>query len=329
MKKVFVIAEAGVNHNGKIKIAKKLINCAKECGADAVKFQTFIADQLSNRKVLTADYQSKKKIKQLDLLKKLSLSFKQFIILKKYCKKKKIYFLSSAFDIQSLKFLLNLNLKYYKIPSGQINDLPYLKLLAKKNKKIILSTGMSNINEIIQTIQILKNGGTKKNNITLLHCTSAYPTPNSETNLKTINYLNKKFKINIGFSDHTIGINASIASVAMGAKIIEKHFTLSKKMRGPDHKASLEPNELKDMIESIRNTEKMLGKETKIITSSEKKNVKYVRKSIVAKKEIKKGEIFTLQNLTTKRPGTGISPMNFFKLIGKKSKKNYFKDDLI
>ena len=329
MKNTFIIAEAGVNHNGKIHIAKKLIDAAKNCGVDAIKFQTYIARNLSSRKALTAQYQSKNKIKQLNLLKKLSLTFDENLILKKYCKKKKIYFLSSAFDIDSLKFLLNLNLKYYKVPSGQIDDLPYLKLLAKKNKKVIISTGMANVKEISKVIEIFKINGTKNKNLSLLHCTSAYPTPEKETNLKTILYLKKKYKIKVGFSDHTIGIDASVASVAMGAEIIEKHFTLNNKMKGPDHKASLEPNELKKMVEKIRVIEKMLGREKKIITPNEKKNIQYVRKSIVAKKNIKKGEKFTIENITTKRPAKGVSPMNFYNLIGKKSKKNFFEDDLI
>ena len=288
MKNTFIIAEAGVNHNGKIHIAKKLIDAAKNCGVDAIKFQTYIARNLSSRKALTAQYQSKNKIKQLNLLKKLSLTFDENLILQKYCKKKKIYFLSSAFDIDSLKFLLNLNLKYYKVPSGQIDDLPYLKLLAKKNKKVIISTGMANVKEISKVIEIFKINGTKNKNLSLLHCTSAYPTPEKETNLKTILYLKKKYKIKVGFSDHTIGIDASVASVAMGAEIIEKHFTLNNKMKGPDHKASLEPNELKKMVEKIRVIEKMLGREKKIITPNEKKNIQYVRKSIVAKKILKK-----------------------------------------
>ena len=210
MKKTFIIAEAGVNHNGKIRIAKKLIDIAKNCGVDAVKFQTYIANSLSSKKAFTATYQSKNKIKQLDMLKKLSLTFEENLILKNYCKKKNIYFLSSAFDIESLKFLLKLNLKFYKIPSGQINDLPYLKLLAKKNKKIIISTGMANEKEISNVIEIFKSYGTKKENLSLLHCTSAYPTPKNETNLKTILFLKKKYKTSVGFSYHTFGIDASV-----------------------------------------------------------------------------------------------------------------------
>ena len=278
MKKTFIIAEAGVNHNGKIHIAKKLIDIAKNCGADAIKFQTYIASNLSSKKAFTAKYQSENKIKQLDLLKKLSLTFEENLILRNYCKKKNIYFLSSAFDMESLKFLLKLNLKFYKIPSGQINDLPYLKLLAKKNRKIIISTGMANEKEISNIIKIFKLYGTKKENLSLLHCTSAYPTPENETNLKTILFLKKKYKIRVGFSDHTIGIDAAVSSVAIGAEIIEKHFTLNNKMVGPDHRSSLEPKELKEMVKKIRLIEKMLGMEKKIITTNEKKKYSICKK---------------------------------------------------
>ena len=216
-------------------------------------------------------------------------------------------------------------MKYYKVPSGQIDDLPYLKLLAKKNKKVIISTGMANVKEISKVIEIFKINGKKNKNLSLLHCTSAYPTPEKETNLKTILYLKKKYKIKVGFSDHTIGIDASVASVAMGAEIIEKHFTLNNKMKGPDHKASLEPNELKKMVEKIRVIEKMLGREKKNYNPKRKKYSICKKESIVAKKNIKKGEKFTIENITTKRPAKGVSPMNFYNLIGKKSKKNFLK----
>ena len=329
MNKTFIIAEAGVNHNGKFSIAKKLIDKAKYAGADAIKFQTFVPEQLTTINVKTAKYQSKKSISQQSLLRKLNLKFEDFIKLKKYCKKKNIFFLSSAFDLISLNFLLKLNLKFYKIPSGQINDLPYLHLLAKKNKKILLSTGMSNMNEITRCIKTLIRYGTKKSNISLLHCNSAYPTPMEDINLKTLNLFKKTFKSQIGLSDHSEGTLAPILSIALGSKFIEKHFTLSKKMIGPDHRSSLDPKEFKIMVQNIRLAEKTLGKEEKIVTKSEKQNIKFVRKSIVAKKVIEEGEKFSNSNITTKRPGHGINPMKFFKVLGKKAKKKFNKDELI
>jgi len=329
MNKTFIIAEAGVNHNGKVSIAKRLIDNAKYAGADAIKFQTFIPDQLTTVNVKTAKYQSKKSISQQSLLKKLNLKFKDFIVLKKYCKKKNIFFLSSAFDLKSLNFLLKLNLKFYKIPSGQINDLPYLHLLAKKNKKILLSTGMSNLNEITKCLKTLIKYGTNKANISLLHCNSAYPTPMDDVNLKVLNLFKKKFKTQIGLSDHSQGTLAPVLSIALGSKFIEKHFTLSKKMIGPDHKSSLDPKEFKIMVQNIRLAEKILGKEKKVVTKSEKQNIKFVRKSIVAKKVIEEGEKLSNSNITTKRPGHGVNPMKFFKVLGKKAKKKFNKDELI
>jgi len=329
MKRTFVIAEAGVNHNGKISLAKKLIDKAKISGADAIKFQTFLPKELTTKLVKTAKYQAKRSMSQQKLLSKLSLNYKEFIKLRDYCKKKEIIFLSSAFDLISLNFLLKLNLKFYKIASGQITDLPFLVTLAKKNKKILLSTGMSKINEIEKCINILIKFGTKKNNIFLLHCNSAYPTPAEDVNLKTISFFKKKFKLETGLSDHSSGILAPIISIAFGSKFIEKHFTLNKKMIGPDHKSSLNPKEFKAMVEGIRYAEKILGKEKKIVTKSERKNIKYVRKSIVSKKLIKKGDKFTISNITTKRPGIGISPMNYFKLLGKVSKRKFKKDEFI
>ena len=323
MKKIFVIAEVGVNHNGKLSLAKRLVDCAKKVGADAVKFQTYIAEHLTTDKTLTAEYQSKKKMSQLKLLKKLSLTFQENIILKKYAESKKIIFLSSAFDLESLNFLIKLNIKYYKIPSGQINDLPYLKMLGKYNKKILLSTGMSSLKEIKNAINVLKKNGTKKKNITLLHCNSAYPTPYADVNLNTIPFLKKKINIQVGFSDHSKGIIAPVIAVSHGARIIEKHLTLNKLMKGPDHRSSLNPKEFSLMIKNMHIAETIMGLLQKKITISEKKNIKFVRKSIIAKKKIAAGEKFTIRNITTKRPGTGISPMNYYKLIGKKTKKNY------
>jgi N,N'-diacetyllegionaminate synthase len=329
VKKVFIIAEAGVNHNGSLLLAKRIVDAAKKAGADAVKFQTYVVENLCSNHALTAKYQSKKKKSQKELLNKLSLTFKENIILKKYCNSKKIIFLSSAFDLESLQFLLKLKLKYYKIPSGQINDLPYLKMLGKCNQKILLSTGMSSIKEIKNAINYLISHGTIKKNITLLHCNSAYPTPYEDLNLNAIPYLRKKIKIKVGFSDHSKGIIAPRLSVALGASVIEKHITLKKTMTGPDHKSSLNPREFYLMIKSIRVTEKVLGQFSKKITLSEKRNLKYVRKSIVAQKNIIQGEKFSLRNITTKRPCIGISPLMYFKLIGKKAKRNYKYDQII
>ena len=329
MIKTFIIAEAGVNHNGKISLAKKLVDKAKISGADAIKFQAFLPEEITTKIVKTAKYQSKKSISQQKLLSTLSLDFEDFVKLKIYCKKKKIVFLCSAFDLESLNFLVKLNLKFYKIPSGQINDLPFLVKLAKANKKILLSTGMSKINEIKKCIDTLIKFGTKKKNICLLHCNSAYPTPAKDVRLKTISLLKKKFQLKVGLSDHSSGILSPIISIAYGSEFIEKHFTLNKHMIGPDHKASLDPKEFKDMVDGIRYAEKILGKEKKIVTKSEIININYVRKSIVSKKLIRKGEKFTIENITTKRPGTGISPMKYFKILGKVAKKKFEKDELI
>jgi N,N'-diacetyllegionaminate synthase len=247
----------------------------------------------------------------------------------KECKRKKIIFISSAFDIESLGYLKKFKLSYFKVPSGEITNIPYLEVLGKFGKKIILSTGMSNISEIEKAVKTLITSGTKKNNITLMQCTSAYPAPYNEINLNTIATLRNKFKLNVGFSDHSLGVQASIAAVALGAKVIEKHLTLSKKLRGPDHRASLDPKEFKFMVQGIRIIEKTLGSKIKQITKSEKKNIYVVRKSIVASNIIKKNEKFSNYNITCKRPGNGISPLFFKKLIGKKSIKNFNKNDLI
>ena len=329
---VFIIAEAGVNHNGSIKFAKKMIDVAAKSGADAVKFQTFKTENLVVSNAKKANYQkknNKKKESQFDMLKKLELSFKTFRKLFFYCKKKKIIFLSSPFDYESVNFLKNLGLKTFKIPSGEITNFSYLKQIGKLNRKIILSTGMANIKEIKCALDVLMKSGTKKKNITVLHTTTEYPTPLEDVNLKAMRSLGQKFKIDYGYSDHTLGYEACIAAVAMGAKCIEKHFTLSSKMAGPDHKASLEPHELKAMITAVRNVEIALGSEIKKPVKSEIKNLAIVRKSLVASKDIKKGEIFTDQNLTAKRPGNGLSPFKIKYLLGKKSLRKYKKDQQI
>jgi len=332
-KKAFIIAEAGVNHDGSLKKALKLINVAASVGADAVKFQTFKAEALATKNAPKANYQIKnsfkKKETQYEMLKKLEFSDKMHKACIKRCKKKKILFISSAFDIKNLLYLKKLNIKIFKVPSGEINNIPYLETLGKFNKKIILSTGMSNIREIKLAINTLIKNGTNRSKISLLQCTSAYPAPPEEINLRTILTLKKKFKLIVGLSDHSAGVSAPPAAVSLGAKIIEKHITLNKNLKGPDHKASLDPKEFRTMVNNIRIVEKMLGSFLKKITKSEKKNIKIVRKSIVALKDISKNERFSELNITCKRPGTGIKPVYFKKILGKKSKKNFKKDELI
>ena len=329
---VFIIAEAGVNHNGSIKIAKKLINLASEAGADAIKFQTFKAENIATINSKKANYQkhtTSKKESQYKMLKKLELTKEAHQELIRHSKKKKIQFLSSPFDHESIQLLDDLGLKIFKIPSGEITNFPYLKHLGKLKKKIILSTGMANILEIRKALNILTNSGTKKSNITILHTNTEYPTPMKDVNLNAMITIRNLFKVAVGYSDHTLGVEVDIAAVALGAKCIEKHFTLNRNMRGPDHKASLEPKEFKYMIRSIRNIEIALGDGTKKPTKSEKKNIKIVRKSIVAKIEIKKGDRFSKNNIAIKRPGIGMSPMKWEKILGTKAKKNYNTDDLI
>jgi len=330
--KTFIIAEAGVNHNGSIKNALKLIRIAKQCGADAIKFQTFKAENLTTDYAPKAEYQkykSAKKETQIQMLKKLEFTDAMHKACIKECKKKKIIFISSAFDIEGLCYLNKFKLSYFKVPSGEIINVPYLEVLAKIKKKIILSTGMSSIPEIKKAIKILSINGTKNGNITLMQCTSAYPAPYNEINLNTIATLKNIFKLNIGFSDHSLGTQASVAAVALGAKVIEKHLTLNKKLKGPDHRASLDPKEFKFMVQSIRIVEKTLGDKIKKITKTEKKNIHIIRKSIVAKNNIKKGERFTKENITTKRPAGGLSPIYWKKVIGRKAIRNFNYDDFI
>ena len=329
---VFVIAEAGVNHNGSIDLAHKLIDVAVESGADAIKFQTFKAKNLLLRDAEKAQYQKQSnnpQESQFDMLKKLELDANDHINLINYCIKKGITFLSSPFDIESISMLETLNIETIKIPSGEITNLPYLKCIGKLDKKVILSSGMSNLEEIGDALNVLIDAGTTKSNITILHANTMYPTPMLDVNLKAMQTIKNKFDIAIGYSDHTLGIEISIAAVALGASVIEKHFTLNKDLEGPDHKASLNPDELKSMIASIRNIEKAMGDGKKIITKSEKPNINVARKSIVAKTNIKKGEVFSEDNLTTKRPGVGINPMKWNSIIGKISKKSYKVDDIL
>jgi N,N'-diacetyllegionaminate synthase len=330
--KTFIIAEAGVNHNGSIEIAKKMIEVAKECGADAIKFQTFKAEKVISRYAPKAEYQKQttgEPDSQLEMVKKLELSFDDFVALKEYCDKLNIMFLSTPFDFESIDFLNDLGLKIFKIPSGEITNLPYLEKIGKLGKNVILSTGMADLGEIEDALDILISCGTKKENITVLHCNTEYPTPYEDVNLLAMLTIKEAFKVKVGYSDHTLGIEIPIAAVALGASVIEKHFTLDKNMEGPDHKASLEPYELKAMIDAIRNIEKALGNGIKKPSKSELKSKDIVRKSIVARREIKKGEIFTEDNITVKRPGTGISPMRWYEVLGKVAPKDYKEDELI
>lgn len=329
---VYIIAEAGVNHNGSVLLAKKLIDVASDAQADAVKFQTFKTENLVSKKAEKAEYQKQttgSKETQFEMIKKLELDANIHRELIAYCKKKNIIFLSTPFDLESIDLLVDLGLETFKIPSGEITNLPYLRKIGGLDKKIVLSTGMANMDEISDALEILLKVGTQKENITILHANTEYPTPMEDVNLKAMVAIGQKFDIDYGYSDHTLGIEVDIAAVAMGAKVIEKHFTLDKTMEGPDHKASLEPNELKAMVSSIRNIEKALGDGIKRPSKSEKPNIRIARKSIVASKSIKKGELLNESNLKIKRPGDGISPMKWDEVIGTTAKKNYEEDQLI
>lgn len=333
MKKVIVIAEAGVNHNGSIEMAKKLIEEAAHAGADYVKFQTFKASKNISKHADKAEYQNlntgDSTESQLEMVKKLELSDSDHNILNEHCLKNNIKFLSTAFDFESINLLDQFQMDYFKIPSGEVTNLPYLRKVANLNKEIIISTGMCTLSEIEQALNILMAGGILKNRVTVLHCNTEYPTPMSDVNLNAMLTIKRELDIHIGYSDHTLGIEVPIAAVALGAKIIEKHFTLSRQLSGPDHRASLEPNELTEMIKCIRNIEMALGDGVKMPSQSELKNIKIARKSIVAKTNIKKGELFTEDNICVKRPGTGISPMQWDNVIGAMALRDYFEDDLI
>ena len=332
MKKTIIIAEAGVNHNGSISKALKLVDFAAKAKADYIKFQTYVTEDLVQKKLQLANYQ-KKNIQntnsQFTLLKKYELTENDYKKIIKRCKLKKIKFLSSPFDLKSINFLKKIGLKTIKIPSGEITNIPYLKEIGKLKLKVILSTGMSNVTEIQKAIQILRNSGTKKKNLILLHCNTEYPANLKKLNLKSIPFLGKKFKISVGYSDHSEGITASLAAVTLGACVIEKHFTLNKNLKGPDHKASLSPQELIALVSQIRNLENMLGNYNKKPYKEELQNIKYIRKYIVAKKTIIKGQFFDDANLTTKRSGRGIPAEDWQKILGKKSKYNFSPDENI
>lgn len=327
---VLIIAEAGVNHNGSLSLAKNLADKAKEAGADYVKYQTFNPSNMVSKYAAKAEYQKQttdSKQSQLDMLEELMLSYDEFVELKEYCGQIGIGFLSTSFDLDSTEFLTRLGCEIWKIPSGEVTNYPYLVDIARKHQPIILSTGMCDEEDIAAAIEVLKSNGAGE--INLLHCTTEYPTPFEDVNLKAMCTMRDIFGLEVGYSDHTRGIEVPIAAVAMGAKIIEKHFTLDKNMEGPDHKASLEPDELKQMVDSIRNIEKALGSGTKRPAESEKKNIAIARKSIVAKTQIKKGELLTTENITTKRPGDGISPMRWNEVIGTCAIRDFDEDELL
>ena len=326
---VYIIAEAGVNHNGSFDLACKLVDAAKEAGADCVKFQTYKSNNLVSHNAQKAEYQ--KNITgegtQLDMLKKLELSYKDFLALKKYCDNVGICFLSTPFDLESIEFLNSIDMPFWKIPSGEVTNYPYLVALAKTGKSVVMSTGMCSLDEIKDAIDVLKDNGTK--DIKLLHCNTEYPTPFEDVNLLAMQRMRDEFGLEVGYSDHSKGIEVPIAAVALGASIIEKHFTLNHNMKGPDHKASLEPDELTIMVRSIRNIEKSLGSGEKVPSPSELKNKVVARKSIVAKRNIKIGEILTEDNITVKRPGTGINPMRWNEVLGTKAIKDFEEDEMI
>ena len=331
--KVIIIAEAGVNHNGDIAKAKALIDKGAEAGVDFVKFQTFKAGNLVTKQAKRAAYQDKNtqdNDSQYEMLKKLELSQAVHQELIDYCAQKGVQFLSTGFDFESLEFLAGLGITIAKVPSGEITNLPYLRKVATLFPEVILSTGMATITEIKDAVKVLTDNGISKDKITILHCNTEYPTPMEDVNLKAMLHIQRELGVPVGYSDHTLGIEVPIAAVALGATVIEKHFTLDKTLPGPDHKASLEPEELKAMVMAIRNIEKAIGGSgLKEVSKSEAKNKPIARKSIVATKTIKKGDLFSVENLTVKRPGTGISPMQWDNVIGKTAKKDFEEDDLI
>jgi N,N'-diacetyllegionaminate synthase len=329
---VFIIAEAGVNHNGSIELAKKLIDVAVEAGADAVKFQTFKADMLVSKFAEKADYQKQTTSineTQYEMIKKLELDENAHRILINYCEDKEIIFLSTPFDHDSIDLLNAFEMPIFKIPSGEITNLPYLRHIGGLSKEVILSTGMANLDEVQDALAVLIKAGLSKEKITVLHATTEYPCPIDEVNLRAMQTIHDAFGVKVGYSDHTQGIEISIAAVAMGARMIEKHFTLARTMEGPDHKASLEPDELKAMVKSIRHIEQALGDGVKRPSESERKNISVVRKSILASRPIEIGESFSDNNLIVKRPGNGISPMRWDEIVGKKATRNFSADELI
>jgi len=327
-----IIAEAGINHNGSIEMARQLISAAANAGADAVKFQTFRTESLVTKRALKADYQKKagrSDESQYEMLRKVELDHDSHRELMSCCVEKGVMFLSSPFDLESIDFLDALGLEMFKIPSGEITNLPYLRRMGCLRKKVLLSTGMSNLGEIEDALEVLTAAGTNKDDITVLHCNTEYPTSMSDVNLRAMNTIKQAFQVRVGYSDHTLGIEIPIAAVALGASVIEKHFTLDKTLDGADHKASLDADEFRAMVNAIRNTELAMGESIKKPSHGEAKNIEIVRKSIVAAREIKKGEILSEKNLTTKRPGSGINPMRWDDVIGKKAPRDFQPDDMI
>lgn len=334
MSKTIIIAEAGVNHNGSLKLAKKLVKKAHEAGVDYVKFQTFKSEKVVSKNAKKADYQientGKKEESQLEMVKKLELSYADHQVLIDYCNELGIKFFSTAFDFDSIEYLHSIHLGLWKIPSGEVTNYPFLKRIAQYNEKTILSTGMCDMEDVRAAVNALYKNGLSNENLILLHCNTEYPTPFEDVNLKAMDALRKEFGVEVGYSDHTKGIEVPIAAVALGATVIEKHFTLDRTLPGPDHKASLEPDELKSMVSAIRNIEQAVGGDgTKHVSESERKNIAIARKSIVAARDIKAGEVFSEENLTVKRPGSGISPMRWEKVLGMKSKRDFNEDELI
>ena len=330
--KTLIIAEAGVNHNGDMGIARKLIDVAVDAGADIVKFQTFSAERLVTKGAQKASYQkaaTNSDESQFSMLKALELSHEQHIFLKEYCDKRSIEFFSTAFDLEGLDYLMSLGFNKTKIPSGEITNLPYLRRVGSFGQQVILSTGMSNLEEIESAIVVLEKAGTSRQLITVLHCNTEYPTPFQDVNLLAMHSIQKSLGVKVGYSDHTKGIEVAIAAVALGAEVIEKHITLDRKMPGPDHLASIEPNELKEMISAIRNIEAALGDGIKKPSESELKNRSIARKSIVASRTIAQGEIFDEKNLAVKRPGTGISPMQWDRVLGRIASRAFSIDEQI
>jgi len=332
MNKVFIIAEVGVNHNADLDLAYELIDVAMSAGVDAVKFQAAIPELVSTNYAEKAEYQKNSEGEsesQLDMIRKLHFQLKTYALLKKYCEDKNIVFFATAFDLISLEYIEKLGQPFHKIPSGEITNLPYLRRIGAYGKPTFLSTGMATLKEIGEALDVLLSAGLPLEKITVLHCNTAYPTPMSDVNLNAMLSIRNQFNVEIGYSDHTVGIEVPIAAVAMGAKVIEKHFTLDKEMVGPDHKASLEPDELKAMVVAIRNIESALGTTDKHASTSETKNINIARRSIVAACDIQKGEMFSDLNLIAKRPGTGISPMQWDDVTGCKSPRNFKQDELI
>jgi N,N'-diacetyllegionaminate synthase len=331
-RKVIIIAEAGVNHNGDYELARKMVVAARECGADYIKFQTAVPELVISKFAPKAEYQlgtTSLEESQLDMCRAIHLPLTDYRPLKQFCDETGIRFLSTPFDLVSIDVLHELNMDFFKIPSGEITNLPYLQKIASKRKPVILSTGMCSLGDVEEAIRVIEDAGLNRDMLTLLHCNTEYPTPYEDVNLNAMVTLSDAFGVKTGYSDHTKGIEVALAAVALGACMIEKHFTLDNTMPGPDHQASLEPQELKQLISSIRNIEKSLGSRVKRVSPSEEKNRNVARKSIVASRDIKQGELFREENITVKRPGNGISPMQWHSVIGKTAPRDFLEDELI